>query len=562
MMRSLLWNVANTWGVGSMTSSGQITGTGMSDFFTGYASQLRQAQDNPENLTQNFIGLYGQDTWKITPKWTMTYGLRWEPFLPMSFKHSEVYTFSLERYHAGQRSTVMRNAPPGFAYPDDPDFYGKSGTKARWWQFDPRIGFAWDPTGSGKTSVRIGGGINRDYIRQDVHKNTGSVSPFRLQVIRSGVNLDDPWIGYPGGNPFPYVFDRQNPLFAPYAAYVPVPPDMNTMKQYTWNLGIQQQVTPSLFASATYLGSRVLHIWNSIELNPAWFLGTGPCTLQTASGPVSYPVCSTTANIEQRRVLNLGNPSVPLGFLTQYDDGGTQSYHGLLLDTRWRGNNLNFSANYTWSHCIGLPVDTLLNPGANFPHGPFQNNGPKDRTLDEGNCIRADRRHIANATLVARTPMFSNNTLRLIASGWSFSTIFQARSGEPLNILLGTDAALNGFTMQRPNQVLDTAYGDRSSLTRYLNRAAFAAPAPGTLGNVGFNSVVGPGYWTWDEAVSRQFQITESQRLEIRAEAFNLTNSLRRGNPGVSFAQANNFGIIRSSNGGPRIMQFAVKYVF
>jgi hypothetical protein len=277
---------------------------------------------------------------------------------------------------------------------------------------------------------------------------------------------------------------------------------------------------------------------------------------------VSYAVCSTTANTDQRRLLNLQNPNRPLGYLTQYDDGGSQSYHGLLLDTRWRGNNLNFSANYTWSHCIGLPVDTLLNPGANYPHGPFQNNGPRDRRLDEGNCIRSDRRHIANATLVARTPTFSNNTLRMIASGWSFSTIFQLRSGEPLNITLGTDAALSGFSQQRPDQIGATAYGEKSSLTDYLNRAAFAAPAPGTLGNVGFNSILSPGYWTWDEAISRQFQITEDQRLEIRAEAFNLTNSLRRGHPGTNYNQANNFGIIRSSIGGPRIMQFALKYVF
>jgi hypothetical protein len=424
------------------------------------------------------------------------------------------------------------------------------------------VGLAWDPAGDGKTSIRIGAGIARDYIRQDVHKNTSSVSPFRLSILRNGVNLDDPWATYPGGNPFPYSFDRNNPVYAPYGAYTPVPADMSTMKQYTWNLGIQRQVTNSWFASATYMGSRMLHIWNSVELNPAWFLGTGPCTLQTANGPVSYPVCSTTANIDQRRVLNLGNPSVPLGYLTQYDDGGSQSYHGMLLDTRWRGNSLNFSANYTWSHCIGLPVDTLLNPGANFPHSPYQNNGPRDRTLDEGNCIRADRRHMMNATLVARTPTFSNNVLRLIASGWSFSTIFQARSGEPLNITLGTDAALNGFSMQPPNQIGATAYGDKDSLTRYLDRTAFAVPAPGTLGNVGFNSIVSPGYWGWDEAVSRQFQITESQRLEIRAEAFNLTNSLRRGHPGTNYAQANNFGIIRSSIGGPRIMQFALKYVF
>src|SRR3989449_9697982 len=114
---------------------------------------------------------------------------------------------------------------------------------------------------------------------------------------------------------------------------------------------------------------------------------------------------------------------------------------------------------------------------------------------------------------------------------------FQARSGQPLNLLIGTDQALNGFSgnppgTQRPNQVLASPYGDRKSLTNYFNQAAFVVPATGTYGNVGAYSVVGPSYWDWSEAVSRQFRIREDQRIEIRAEAFNVTNSLRLGNPG------------------------------
>jgi hypothetical protein len=280
---------------------------------------------------------------------------------------------------------------------------------------------------------------------------------------------------------------------------------------------------------------------------------------------VSYPVCTAANNIDDRRLLNLANPQASLGYVTQYDDGGTQGYNGLLLDMRLRhGDALNLNANYTWSHCIGLPTITLLNPGANYVHQAYQNNGPINRNMDVGNCV-GDRRHIFNTTMVARTPRFSGGVGRLF-SDWSFSTIFQARSGQPLDVIMGTDVALNGFQgnngTQRPNQVLANPYGDRSSLNNYFNAAAFAAPAVGTYGNLGAYALTGPGYWEWNEAVSRQFRIGEDQRLEFRAEAFNVTNSLRRGNPGTSQGSANTFGRILSSAGGPRILQFAVKYVF
>jgi hypothetical protein len=144
--------------------------------------------------------------------------------------------------------------------------------------------------------------------------------------------------------------------------------------------------------------------------------------------------------------------------------------------------------------------------------------------------------------------------------------VYQQRTGSPLNIVIGSDVALNGFQgnsgTQRPDQILGNPYGDRSSLTNYLNKVAFATPAPGTFGNLGRNGIFGPGYWDWSESVSRQFQLREGQRLEVRAEAFNVTNSLRRGNPGTTSSNANTFGVINSSTGGPRILQFALKYVF
>ena len=144
---------------------------------------------------------------------------------------------------------------------------------------------------------------------------------------------------------------------------------------------------------------------------------------------------------------------------------GTQGYSGILLDMRWRrGQNFFLSTNYTWSHCLGLETITLLNPGAQHLHQAYQNNGSDDRNLDIGNCV-ADRRQIFNTTMIAKVPNMGAGAFARLLSDWSlFSTIFQARSGQPLNIVAGADFALNGFTgnsaTQRLNQVLADVSGD------------------------------------------------------------------------------------------------------
>src|SRR4029079_9339519 len=111
----------------------------------------------------------------------------------MSFPQGDLYNFSLTKFYAGQKSTVIANGPPGFSYPGDAGFSGKSGIKSRYGNIDPRVGLAWDPSGDGKTAFRVGAGIAHDFIRQDLHLNTSTVSPFRLIVVNTGVNLDNPW---------------------------------------------------------------------------------------------------------------------------------------------------------------------------------------------------------------------------------------------------------------------------------------------------------------------------------------------------------------------------------
>src|SRR5437667_420959 len=153
-MRSIEWSVAQAWSGGSYTVNGATTGLGMSDFLLGNVSQLRQANPNPLNLNQNFFGIYAQDTWKLNSRLTLTYGLRWEPFFPMSFTQVDLYNFSLTRFYAKQRSNVLPNAHPDITYPVDPGFNGKSGIQSNYKNLDPRVGLSWDPKGDGKTAIR------------------------------------------------------------------------------------------------------------------------------------------------------------------------------------------------------------------------------------------------------------------------------------------------------------------------------------------------------------------------------------------------------------------------
>jgi hypothetical protein len=561
--------VSNAWSIASNVFTGQFTGVAMGDFFAGRVGAYRQANPNPLNVQQHFVGAYVQDSWRISDV-TLSYGVKWNPFLAMYFPAGDIYNFDLDKFYAGTRSTVIPGAPPGFTYPGDPGFAGKSGVNSRYNIWDPRVGFAWDVGGDGRTSVRGGAGLARDFIKMDLHQNTSSVSPFRLTVQQAAISFDQPWAGY-GFNPFPYTYNPSSPVFAPYGSYLPLPADLKPTNQYSWNLGVQRQLSDKFFASATYIGSKITHLMNAVELNPGMNMGFGACTLQTPTGPVSYPVCTNAGNINQRRLLNLSNPTVNLGYITSYADIGYQDYNGLLLNSRVDiGTSVNVNANYTLSKCTGLPTPGfgggLLNPGGNTVHQEYQNNGPADLSIDEGPC-NADRRHLFNLTAVARTPNFTNKVWNAIASNWTASSVLQVRSAGPVNVVTGADIALNGFidntATQRPNVVSgQDPYADRDSLTNYFNINAFAQPAPGTLGDVTYNYLRGPAFWQWDQAFTRSFRLSGDQRLELRAEAINLTNEFNRGNPAATLNNPATFGRITTAQSLPRIWQFAVKYLF
>jgi len=268
--------------------------------------------------------------------------------------------------------------------------------------------------------------------------------------------------------------------------------------------------------------------------------------------------------VNARRILNLQNPVKAAGIsnLTAYDNGATSDYNGILLSTTYQFNsNFNFNANYTWSHCVGdLSIgDQVPNPGHNTPNDYVGGN----RRLDRGNCF-SDIRHIFNLTAVAQSPHYSGSFLGRLASDWRLSVIDQYRTGIALNLNTGIDNELNGensFSFEEPNQLLKNPYG---SGLNFLNPAAFTTPALGTYGNNGVYNLTGPSFWELDTALSRLFRIGEHQTVEARWEAFNITNSVRPLVQGVAaFTTLNSgtFGQLTQAY-DPRIMQFALKYVF
>jgi len=253
-----------------------------------------------------------------------------------------------------------------------------------------------------------------------------------------------------------------------------------------------------------------------------------------------------------------------MGSVSDIEPFGTMSYHGMLLSVQRRvARGVTVNTNYTWSHCIGDFSDlNSMGPDAGETY-----TNPNHREFDRGDCV-GDRRQIFNFTAVARTPQFQNSTLKLLGSGWTLSGIYRRLSGAPLNVIAGSDRALTGLQqitggqLQRGNQVSANPYADQSGrpFSNWLDRNAFDLPALGTLGNFRRNSVIGPPTWSFDMSLSRAFQIREQNRLEFRAEAFNVTNSFRPKDPNTTLTNAQ-FGQLRTAY-DPRILQFALKFVF
>jgi hypothetical protein len=553
---------------GRATFNGQSTGLGMSDFFMGNVTEWTMGTPAPQHKRDKKVGLYAADTWKLNQRVTMNYGARWEPFFPMIHLDGSAIHFDIDAMRQGVRSSVFTRTPPGLFFQGDPGFPGESAQYNKWWNFSPRLGFAWDVNGDGRTSVRASAGTFYDYPHTFFQVGLSNAPPASQRTVIQDVKLDDPWAAWPGGDPFPIPYGknvRKDIGWQPFSIVTALDYDAPNTQVSQWNLSIQRQVGNDWLVSASYLGNHSIHLTSLQQLNPAVFIpgngdANGQCFYNGRATPFTVragTACSTTTNTNQRRRFHLENSVIGqnYGTVNRIDTGATASYNGLVLSLQRRPvRGLAVTANHTWAHCIS---DYVVTDTANSGNATGGYQDPNNRNFDRSNCS-SDRRHAFNLSTVADTPQFSNPTLRMVASNWRLSNILRLMSGQYLHVTV-RDRALTAIGSQKANQIMADVYGDKT-IGNYLNPSAFGQPALGTLGNLKPNSILGPGTWQWDVAVSRTFQIRESQRLEFRGEAFNITNSLRMNNPNTTL-DSGDFGKVTSAR-DPRIMQFALKYFF
>jgi hypothetical protein len=522
---------------GNFTFTGAITGLGLADFLIGRPATFSQGNQYFLREKSNYFGVYAQDAWQVTSRLTVNAGVRWDPYLPFTDDDGQFNHFSLDQFQRGVRSSVFRNAPAGLIFEGDPGYPGNAAGTKQLALFAPRLAAAWDPRGDGLMTVRAAYGRFYDLPHLFNFLGFALGPPLGNVVSVTNATLDNPWINTPGGNPLP-ITRSPDMAFPQFGGYLTFPLDMKPPYSDQWNVSVQRQLGRAWLVSANYIRSSGHRLPIGDQLNPAVF-GPG----------------ATTANTNQRRVLSLENHQQGqfFGSIIGIDPSGTSKYDGLLLSAQHRSaGGLFVSGNWTWSSCISDVVNyepaqagiALVKPG--------------DPAHDRGSCGSTDRRHVVNLSTVYQVPHLASGVIGMLTSDWQVSTIVSAQTGNHFSVTTGVDNALSGQANERPNTMLDNVYVKNGY--QWLNPAAFQAPASGTYGNLGNNTIVGPGRFNVDLGLVRSIRIGGERQIQFRAEAFNVLNRVQLNNP-VTTLNSPNFGFITSA-GDPRIMQFAVKFEF
>ena len=527
---------------GDNTFNGQRTGNAAADFYLGLDSTFFQDNGRKFYLRENRVGLYLQDDWKLTRGLTVNAGLRWDPWLPPVDANQTLVGFS-----AGQQSRVAPGAPLGLQFNGDagvsPSIFHNN-----YKDFAPRIGFAYNVGGAGKTVVRGAYGLFYGFPEGLLYQRTDASQPVDLYLqINNPSSWDNIYAGYPGGDPFPraHLTPAQFSTYTfqlPFAGGV-LNPAAKVGYTQDYNFTVEQQLPGGLAMSLAYVGNHGVHIMSLRQLNPAL--------------PVAG-VVSTVANENARRLY------AGLGQVTLIDSYEYAIYNALQLNvTRRVAKGLTLLSNITWSKSIDNGSDaTELNPGPPNPLNTNSSRGPSDY----------DQKIRFNSAFNYITPRYTGGRIAsALLNGYQANLISNLYTGFPFTVLSGTDRSLSGVGNDYADVVpgvSPTRAAGANRLTQYFNPAAFAPAALGTYGNSGRNRLRGPGYEDVDASLFKDF-FTESRiHGQFRAEAFNLFNHPNFANPNATVSTAATFGVVNnvvsntSANIGPRVFQFGAKILF
>jgi hypothetical protein len=527
-------DVRNNWrasGQFFFDPSAPFTGDAFADFLLGKFYRITQGIGEYRDTRFHRLSLFVQDSFKVARNFTLDLGARWEPFFPYFDLNDKIAV-----WQPGAQSARYPNAPAGVLYAGDRGV-PRGGYPTVWENLAPRLGFAWDVRGDGKTSLRGGYGIFFDSTNTIGMNGLANQAPFGTVVSVFGDAINswaDPWAG--ATNPFPAsVTPDSNVAFAQYSSQFLLGPDMRNPYVQSWNLTLERQVPAGFVARASYAGSKGTRLTALRELNPA-----------------AYAPGATTATTNARR------PYAPaMGSSTIIEPLSNSTFHALQLTAERRfAKGFSILANYQFAK-------SLDDASGNKLTGQTRTN-PYDQSFDKGPSDY-DKRHVANISGLWEIPYRAGRTpLRLIAGGWSINSIVAFWSGVPLTITSGVDNARTGTGGQRAVQVGDPYFEEdrtRSQIiNEWLRKSAFAQNALGTFGTLGRNSFRGPGYATVDISLAKAFPITEQVRATFRFEAFNSLNRVNLAAPSTSLSSGNYMRITSAYE--PRILQMAMRLAF